>query len=68
MGNPPEAAPREPGSPLNHTPTGGVPLSEERLKLLAPAWETTYRSLRQMDELELGETEPATLFVWGVDP
>lgn len=48
-------------------PAGGVPLSQERLQLLAPAWEATYRTLRRMDELELGEVEPATLFVWRLE-
>ncbi len=48
-------------------PTGGVVLSEERLRLLAPQWEATYRGLRRMDELPLGETEPATLFVWEME-
>lgn len=45
-------------------PNVGVVLSEERLRLLAPGWEANYKSLRRMDELSLGETEPATLFVW----
>ncbi len=45
-------------------PTGGIQLSEERLRLLAPAWEATHQGLRRMDELTLGEIEPATLFVW----
>ncbi len=45
-------------------PTGGTTLTEERLRLLAPQWEATYRSLRRMDEFHLGEIEPATLFVW----
>ncbi len=48
-------------------PTGGVPLSQERLELLAPAWEATRRALRRMDELELGEVEPATIFVWRLE-
>jgi hypothetical protein len=46
------------------TLTGGVVLSEERLKLLAPMWEATYRNLRRMDSIELGDREPATIFVW----
>jgi hypothetical protein len=46
------------------TLTGGVTLSEERLKLLAPMWEATYRNLRLMDSLDLGDREPATIFVW----
>ncbi len=45
-------------------PTGGAVLSEDRLRILRPAWEANYRSLRRMDELSLGEIEPATLFVW----
>ncbi len=44
--------------------TGSVPLSLERRRLLASAWETTSRGLRAMDDLELGETEPATIYVW----
>jgi hypothetical protein len=50
--------------PAGITLTGGVVLSEERLKLLAPMWEATYRNLRRMDSLELGDREPATIFVW----
>jgi hypothetical protein len=45
-------------------PNGGVSLSEERLRFLATQWEGNFKSLRRMDELSLGETEPATLFVW----
>ena len=45
-------------------PTGAVPLSQERLRLLAPVWEMTSKGLRAMDDLPLGETEPATIFVW----
>lgn len=55
-------------TPSSRIPSGGVSLSQERLKLLSPQWEATYRSLRRMDELELGEMEPATLFVWMVEP
>ncbi len=58
--------PRDQGSkdtaPL--TPRGGVPLSRERLEELAAAWEALSRSLRRMDELNLGETEPRARFVW----
>jgi hypothetical protein len=46
------------------TLTGGVVLSEERLKLLAPMWEATYRNLRLMDSVDLGDSEPATTFIW----
>jgi len=45
-------------------PTGGIPLSEERLRALDPGWKANYEALRRMDQLILGETEPATLFVW----
>lgn len=55
-------------SALDSIPTGGVSLSDERLRLLAPSWAATYRGLRRMDELDLGETEPATLFVWREEP
>ena len=50
--------PAEPArmGPRSQIPTGGVALSEERLKLLAAQWEATYRSFRQMDVLDLGET------------
>ena len=51
-------------SPRSPAPTGGVPLTEERLRALDPQWERTRQSLRTMDEAALGETEPATLFVW----
>ncbi len=49
-------------------PTGRILLSEERLRLLADGWEGNYRSLRTMDGLALGETEPATLFIWEDQP
>lgn len=45
-------------------PTGGMPLSEDRLRLVAPLWEATRNSIRLMDSLELGETEPATVYIW----
>ncbi|MEW6265175.1 MAG: hypothetical protein AB1641_19025 [Thermodesulfobacteriota bacterium] len=45
-------------------PTGGVTLDGERLKLAAGPWESVHRLLRGLDELKIGETEPATLFVW----
>ena len=45
-------------------PTGGIPLTEERLQALGPGWKANHEALRRMDELILGETEPATLFVW----
>ncbi|GEM_PF-1424971 len=64
MDEPSSSTPREPGSPFAPLLMGGVSLSEERLQALAPAWAATYRSLRSMDGLELGETEPATIFVW----
>jgi len=50
--------------PLPTPPTGGVPLTEERLRALAASWEQTRQSLRTMDDAILGETEPATIFVW----
>jgi hypothetical protein len=46
-------------------PTGGAPIAPERWDQVADQWETTRRILRTMDSLELGETEPATLFTWG---
>ena len=52
------------GGAARTVPTGGTILTEERQRLLASQWEATYRSLRRMDELHLGEIEPATLFVW----
>ncbi|MDA8219665.1 MAG: hypothetical protein M0Z94_18870 [Dehalococcoidales bacterium] len=51
-------------SPL---PTGGVQIDQQRMGELAPLWERTALSLRIMDEVALGETEPATLFVWRMD-
>ena len=45
-------------------PTGGVALREEQQRSVLSQWETTYRTLRRMDSLALGETEPATIFVW----
>ncbi len=50
--------------PAQPIPTGGVPLSEERLRVVLPQWEDMHRSIRQMDGLELGETEPATVYIW----
>ncbi|MHB0870479.1 MAG: hypothetical protein ACYC66_17585 [Chloroflexota bacterium] len=46
------------------TPTGGIQLSPARLTEIAQQWQGTAQSLRRMDELALGEIEPATLFVW----
>ena len=45
-------------------PASSIILSEERRRLLRPQWEGTYHTLRQMDGLDLGETEPATIFAW----
>ncbi|MGE5619013.1 MAG: hypothetical protein ACM3US_07110 [Sphingomonadaceae bacterium] len=45
-------------------PMGGIPLRPERLAEIAREWQATAASLRRMDELKLGEIEPATLFVW----
>lgn len=53
---------KHPTSPM--ASTGAIPLSPERLRLLAPVWKTTSRGLRAMDDLPLGETEPTTIFVW----
>ncbi len=50
--------------PSEMVPTGGVPATQERLRELAPQWEAVFRGLRRMDEIELGEREPFTLFVW----
>jgi len=50
--------------PVLMIPTGGVFLGEERCRFLLPQWEGTYQTMRRMDGLELGETEPATIFVW----
>ncbi len=53
-------------SPLP-TPTGGVQIDQQRMGELASRWERTSLGLRIMDEVALGETEPATLFVWRMD-
>ena len=45
-------------------PAPSIILSEERRRLLLPQWQGTYYALRQMDDLDLGETEPATIFAW----
>jgi len=52
---------------LPTAPTGGVPLTEERLREVAAQWEQTRRALRAMDDADLGETEPATIFAWRTD-
>jgi hypothetical protein len=44
------------------SPSGGVRLSPERLARLGSAWESTFRQLRAMDSLDLGETEPAVTY------
>lgn len=62
-----EGAGRMPGTAPS-APTGGAPIAPERWDQLAEPWETTYQSLRTMDSIELGETEPATLFVWEEQP
>lgn len=46
------------------TPTGGLRLTPERLKVVQPQWEAMRRSIRQMDGMEMGETEPASIYVW----
>jgi hypothetical protein len=46
-------------------PTGGTPLSRERRQMLLPQWEAIYQTIRRMDGLDLGESEPATVFQWG---
>ncbi len=48
-------------------PAGAVALSGERLRDLAPHWDLLSRGLRQMDELDLGEVEPALHFIWGLE-
>ena len=53
-----------PTKPAQPSPAGAVALSGERLRLLAPQWEEISRTIRRMDQLRLGETEPATLFIW----
>ena len=45
-------------------PTGGVRLSKDRMPLVASQWKKFASSLRQLDKVHLGDTEPATLFVW----
>ncbi len=45
-------------------PTGGVRLSKDRMPLVASQWKKFASSLRQMDKVHLGDTEPATLVVW----
>jgi len=45
-------------------PTGGVRISKDRMPLVAPQWKKFASSLRQMDKVDLGDTEPATLLVW----
>lgn len=53
------------GRPLRNAPTGGLPVTDERWPIVEPHWRGNFTTLRLMDELTLGETEPATLFVWG---
>jgi len=45
-------------------PTGGVHLSRDRMPLVAAQWKKFASGLRRMDEVSLGDTEPATLLVW----
>ncbi len=45
-------------------PTGALRLTPERLKVVLPQWEAMRRSIRQMDGMETGETEPAPIYVW----
>ncbi len=40
----------------------GIDLSEERLEHLLPQMQATLDSLAKLDELDLGETEPAFIF------
>lgn len=50
--------------PSSMIPTGGVSLGEGQQQSVLSQWEGTYRTLRGMDSLALGEAEPATIFVW----
>ncbi len=52
------------GRPDRMVPAGGVPLGDEQRSSLLSQWEGAYRAIRQMDTLDLSETEPATIFVW----
>lgn len=45
-------------------PTGALRLASDRLKVVLPQWEAMSRSIRQMDGMEMGETEPASVYVW----
>jgi hypothetical protein len=45
-------------------PTGGTRLSKDRMPLVAAQWKKFASGLRRMDEVSLGDTEPATLLVW----
>lgn len=46
------------------SPTGALRLAPERLKVVLPQWAAMSRSIRQMDGMEMGETEPASVYVW----
>ncbi len=45
-------------------PTGGVRLRKDRMPLITAQWKRFSSGLRRMDEVSLGDTEPATLLVW----
>ena len=40
----------------------GIELSDERLEQLVPQMQATLDSLAKLDELDLGDTEPAFIF------
>lgn len=45
-------------------PTGAAPLETDRLEAIRSAWEGMFRTFRRMDEVKVGDTEPATIFTW----
>ena len=54
----------EPRDIIQPAPVGGVKLGEDRLRLVLPQWEVMHDTIRLMDSLEMGETEPATVYIW----
>ena len=49
---------------LQVKPTGAVRLRKRRMALVASQWKKFASSLRQIDEVSIGDAEPATFFVW----
>jgi hypothetical protein len=49
-------------------PTGGIQLKREHRQLVASQWKPFHANLRFLDQLQIEEIEPATIFLWNRYP